>query len=422
MKKKAVLLVDCNSFFVSCERVFRPDLKHQPVIVLSSNDGCAVARSPEAKKLGIEMGAPFFKIRDLIYQHKVRVFSSNFPLYGDLSARVMETLSQFTPEMEIYSIDEAFLHLTPLALKSEEELMEYAHKIRATVYQHTGIPTSVGLAPTKVLAKIATDVAKSQGLEAFSLMQTTEQERILPQIPVERIWGVGRKSALKLRGHGIKTAKQLKEAPEALIQKILTVQGRRIQEELREAHAIAPDSLTEGRKQVLCSRSFGQPITEKEELEQAVAQYVTRATERLRKQGSVAGGLTVFTHTNRFKDPDYFAMSSLTLETPTSSTSLLIKKSFELLEKIFTEGLSYKKAGVMLFNLQDKSERQMGLFGAEETLAQEKILEVVDKINKSFGSDTLKWAACGTDKPWATLCENKSPAYTTRWEEILKVH
>lgn len=416
-----IALVDCNSFYCSCERAFNPALQGQPVVVLSNNDGCVIARTDEAKALGIAMGVPVFKIKDLIKKHKVKVFSSNFTLYGDLSARVMQTLSEFTPELEVYSIDEAFLALN---VKNEQQAVELSQEMVRRVYQYTGIPICVGLGPTKVLAKVANRIAKKhkkQTKGVFSLVHPETRRLQLSRFPVEDIWGVGRKSAAKLQSHNIKTAWQLSQSNEKFVQKLLSIQGRRIVKELNAQPCLSMDLIFEPQKNILSSRSFGKPIQELEDLKQAVANHITTAGEKLRRQGSVAGFLSVFIRTSPFKNaPQYFNSVTLSLETGTCVTHKLIHKAFMLLESIYKPGYDYKKCGILLGDLRQKAPNQMSFFEQADSPKDEQLMRTLDQINKHYGKNTLKYAACGINPFWRMLSEMKTKGFTTRWSELIE--
>lgn len=414
-------LVDCNSFYCSCERVFNPKLRNQPVIALSNNDGVTISRTDEAKALGIKMGDPYHKIQYLIKKHNIYVYSSNYTLYGDMSARVMKILSQFTPEIEIYSIDEAFLNLAGM-----NAFESYGLKIAKTVQQWTGIPVGVGIGPTKVLAKVANKIAKGQKhiSPVFDISARDTQEYILRTFPVEDIWGIGHRSAEKLKNLGIHTAKDLRDADLDDIQKVLTIVGRKIALELRGFSCLALELVAENKKQIISSRSFGRPIFKLDELKEAVSHYVSRAAEKLRSQNSVCGHLQVFVHTNPFKQvTQYYNSTSVKIMTPTSTTSSLIKAAFVGLEKIFQDGIEYKKAGVMLSDLRQPDKIQFSLYDdAGIYFRDAELMKVVDKINHTFGSNTLQVAACGTKPLWAMRSNLRSPCYTTRWSDLLQIN
>lgn len=422
MKQKEVFaLVDCNSFYCSCERVFQPQYNKRPIIVLSNNDGCAVARTDEAKALGIEMGAPYFKIKDICKKNNVLVFSSNYTLYGDMSRRVMTLLSEFTPELEVYSIDEAFLSLKGF----NRNLTDYGIEIKSTIKQQTGIPVSVGLASTKVLAKMANKMAKKGAFKSvgvLSLESESQIDELLGQFPVEDLWGIGRKSAEKLKSLNIRTARHLRDANELMIQKVLTIQGRRIVKELKGESCIDLQLSDPDKKQIISSRSFGRSVLSLHEIQESVANHISTAAEKLRRQNSLCKTLMVFIHTNRFKNtPQYYNSGIINLTTGTSITNKLIKSSFQILDSIYKEGFEYKKCGVMLADLYPQTHSQTDLFGLHDTTNEELQMEVLDKINLYHDKGTLKFAACGVNQFWKMLSEMKSPCYTTRWSDLLSI-
>lgn len=424
MKKSVFALVDCNSFFCSCERLFRPQLKKTPVIVLSNNDGCVVSRTDEAKKLGIPMGAPYFKIKEFCRKNNVAVFSSNYALYGDLSHRVMKTLSEFSPEMEIYSIDEAFLSLTGF---EEKRLKEYGQKISETVYRDVGIPVSVGIAPTKVLAKIANYWIKknkivTQGVMNLQSFTELELEDLLRKVPVEEVWGVGRKSTEKLQARQIRTAFDLQKASPHTVQKILTITGRRLQRELSRESCLPLELISEDKEQIISSRSFGRPVVTLELLKEAVASHVSNASERLRKQKSITRALSVFIQTNPFKQgPQYSNSSSVQIPSGSAVTPKLIRLAHQALERIFKEGYEYKKAGVIFMDIQKKDFSQLDFFGDHDSATEVQLMQTLDQVNQEEGRGILKYAACGIDPEWKMLSDMKSPNYSTRWRELLEV-
>lgn len=423
MKQSPIFaLVDCNSFYCSCERVFRPDLINKPVVVLSNNDGCIVARTDEVKALNIPSWVPYFKVKDELKKHKVHVFSSNYTLYGDLSGRVMSTLSQFVPEMEVYSIDEAFLSMTGM---QKMNLTGYAKEIRKTVLQNTGIPTCIGIGPTKVLAKVANKVAKKDKIKTegvINLLDTDLRNQILKAFPVEDIWGVGKQSAKKLHEHKIKTAWQLKNADPSYIQRFLTVVGSRIVKELDGISCIDLQTDIEDRKQIISSRSFGKQVTSLSELQESIANHVTTASEKLRKQNLKCNNVTVFIQTNPYKNtPQYHNSASMDLLSGTSVTPKLITHAFMLLNMIYQEKYEYKKCGIIFNGLYKATHQQMDFFGRFDSKEEDTLMEVLDGINKFHGKGSVKYAACGIDQFWKMLSEMKSPCYTTRWSELLSL-
>ncbi len=420
-------LVDCNNFYASCERVFNPKIKTDPVIILSNNDGCAVSMSSEAKELGIEIGTPIFKAQQLIKKHKVKIFSSNYALYGDLSRRVMDTLSLFTPEIEIYSIDESFLSLKGF----DKNLEEYGQKIKRTVKQWTGIPVSVGIAKTKTLAKIANRIAKKNkllnGVLDFTSLSEGEIDSYLEKTSVEQIWGIGRQNSSKLNQIGIYTALALKNAPDNWIKKNLGgVVGLRTVLELRGNSCITLDEgLSKEKKGITTSRSFGKPVEKLEYLEEAVSSYISRAAEKLRAQDSVANVISIYIKTNKHKknDKQYSNSISYKLPYPTSYTPELVSYAINLLRRIYRKGYSYKKVGVLLLDIiPDNNKIQMNLFAKQEKiLDNKKLMFDLDKINSKWGSNTLKLASNGTDKTnsnWRMKREFVSKRSTTCWNEI----
>jgi len=425
--KNSIALVDCDNFYVSCERVFTPRLKKKPVVVLSNNDGCIVARSPEAKALGIPMGAPFFQYQKLIQDHNVKVFSSNYALYGDMSKRVMETLKCFSPNVEIYSIDEAFLDLTGF---SDKNLIEHGTLIRKTIKQHIGIPVSIGIAPTKVLAKIATRIAKKdkarQGV--FDLTGHPNIDELLAIIAVEDVWGIGRQYTKLLNRQGILTARDLKYAPPKWIQKHLTIVGLRILKELNGESCIPFEELPPPKKGIACSRAFGKPIETLEEISEAVSEYVSRAAQKLRAQNSATSFLQVYVSTNPFKPvPQYINSITSTFLTPTSFTPELIQIAKECIKRIYKPGYQYHDAGVFLGGLVPQNRIQLSLFsqaGQKERNKKTDLMATVDKVNKRWGKNTIQIASQGIKKPWKMNQSFTSTHYTTQWEEIplVKAH
>jgi DNA polymerase V len=422
MSERIFALVDCNSFYCSCERVFKPSLNNKPVIVLSNNDGCCVARTDEVKKLGIKMGAPYFQIKDFCKKNDVAVFSSNYALYGDMSRRVMKTLADFAPELEVYSIDEAFLSFNGF---KKEGLVKYSHEIRAQVKQFTGIPVSIGIGPTKVLAKLANNFAKknkesTQGV--VSLYDFVNHDVLLKQVLVEDLWGVGRKSAEKLKALNIKTACDLKYSNERVIQQIMTITGRRIVEELRGISCISLELDQTDKKQIVSSRSFGRQVYKLEELKEAIANHVSTAAEKLRKQDCITKSLLVFVQTNPFKNvPQYYNSATMNIMSGTFVTNKLINKAFLCLESIYKEGFEYKKVGVILSEIEKKSLSQLDFFRTHDNPQDDILMKTLDAINEVEGRGTLKFAACGIDHFWKMLSEMKSPNYSSRWADLLHV-
>jgi DNA polymerase V len=417
--KPIFALVDCNNFYVSCERVFNPKLAGKPVIVLSNNDGCAVARSEEAKAIGIQMGAPAFKIRSLLDAHHVHVFSSNYALYGDMSRRVMQTLSEMAPAIEIYSIDEAFLDLTAIC---SENPAEYGRRIRKTVKQWTGIPVSVGIARTKTLAKIANRIAKKspQANGVMDLIDSPFLEEALDRIAVADIWGIGSKSTQKLKKYGIHTALSLAKMDERWIQKLMGINGARIVKELQGIPCYGFDDSPPPKKGIGVSRTFYSEIDNFDDLKTAVSGYMCRAAEKLRAQKSVANVIMVFAATNRFKTHYDFHMATAALPVPTSDTTELIRYTDQCLRQVYKDNIHYKKAGVFLSGLVSADRVQAGLFDRTDRSKAKCLMETLDHINAKIGSGALRYAAAGltAKEKWRTISRQRSPAYTTDWKHI----
>jgi len=417
---KVYALVDCNSFYVSCERVFRPDLWGKPVIVLSNNDGNAVALSREVKALGVPFGAPYFKMKDLIEKHQIAVFSSNYTLYGDLSQRVMDVLSTFSPDMEIYSIDEAFLTLESKNLEAQ------GRAIRETVYRWTGIPVSVGIAHTKTLAKAANRIAKKQpeARGVFDLTDRSIHNEILDSLSPDEIWGVGQQYAKKLGRFGIKTARQLRDADEKWIKKQMTIMGLRTVMELRGHPCIPLDQAPGPKKGIISSRSFGSPLEDLLQLQEALASYGARAAEKLRAQKSLATHVGVFIMTNRFKplEPQYSKGATYELPVPTAYTPTIIHFAKRILDSIYRKGFRYKKLGIMIPGIIREDEQQLSLFyPTKERKVTSELMETIDRINKTMGRQTLHFASEGIEQPWQMRREFLSPRYTTHWDEIFEI-
>ncbi len=420
-------LADCNNFYVSCERVFDPTLWNAPVVVLSNNDGCVIARSNEAKTLGIAMGEPAFKRESFFKRNNVRVFSSNYALYGDMSNRVMRTLARFTPEMEIYSIDEAFLDFTAMPCA---DLESYVRGMRRTVGQWTGIPISVGFAPTKTLAKIANRFAKKHPDTGgvFDLATRMADKRfvdsVLDQVEVGDVWGVGRRYTRMLARHGVFTARQLRDLDDWFVQKKMTVAGLHTVLELRGTPCVPMEHEPPAKKAIVSSRSFGRPVSNAEEMREAVAAYVSRALEKLRGQKGVAGHITVFLMTNPHKPgPQYANSFTARMPVPNASTPEWIILAHRCLERIYKPGYSYKKAGVMLTDIEREDTRQLSLLANPKSEERgRELMRMLDRVNAKWGRGTLQYAAAGLGRPWTMRQLRKSPRFTTSWQEIPVVH
>ncbi len=420
--KKLFALVDCNNFYASCERLFRPGLNGKPVVVLSNNDGCIVARSNEAKALGIPMGEPLYKAQHLIAKHKVHVFSSNYALYGDLSHRVMETLHQMEPEVEVYSIDEAFI---ALPVTKEWDRVKYAGELRERIRKNVGIPVSIGLAATKTLAKIANSVAKKQTQfnGVFDLVDRSQIDHVLEKIEVNDVWGIGRRSTEKLHSHGIYTALDLKRADETRIRKLLTVVGARTVMELNGISCISLENAPACPKSIITSRSFGHPVTDIDNLREAVITFVSIAGEKLRKQGVEAGALNLFITTGPFDEQaQYSNNQTIVLPQPSSSTPELIAAALQGLKSLYRPGYRYRKAGVMLTEIlkQDRYKQQdLFSFSQPTTSEDKRLMTALDRINGKWGRQTIQYGmTTAENKPWMMQQTRKSPAYTTSWHEL----
>ncbi len=413
-------LVDCNNFYVSCERVFNPSLEKKPVVVLSNNDGCVIARSQEAKKLGIRMGAPAFLFEDLLKKHGVRMCSSNYPLYGDLSHRVMDTLRRFVPEMEVYSIDEAFLRLTGIA---GVELTDYVRGVQAGVKRWTGIPVSIGVGPSKTLAKLSNKIAKrDEGYGGvFNIREHPFAGELLETVKVEDVWGIGRRYAALLNRNGITTARQLRDAPDRWVKKHLTVVGLRLVWELRGTACIPLEEQPPPKKAVACTRSFGRQVESAEEMREAVAFFTTRTAEKIRAQGSAASCLQVFIATDRFRAdlPQYSNSVTAKLPSATAYTPELIRHAHRCLDAIYRPEYRYKQAGVILSGIVAAGDLQRGLFDPPGRERRDRaLMDTVDRINRAMGRDTVRCGAEGLQKPWRMRQRKLSPRYTTRWSDI----
>lgn len=418
-----IALVDCNNFYVSCERVFNPKLEGVPVVVLSNNDGCAVARSNEVKALGIKMGEPWFKMERFAKQHGIIALSSNYTLYGDMSARVMSILSAFSPMQEIYSIDECFLDLNGFA---PESLADYGQKIRQTVKRNVGIPVCVGIADTKTLAKLANHCAKkgfagSNGVCDFGLLNDSERGKLFANIPVGDVWGVGRKITETLLTLNIKTVEDLRTvSPERIRSQFSVVLVRTLQE-LNGVPCIELENAGTPRQQIMVSRSFGTSVTALEGLSESVAYFATSTAGKLRQDGSVASSVCVYVHTNPFKEnePQYQQSKIVPLGQPSDNTATLVNAAIAGLKAIYRGGFRYKKSGVMLMGLQPKGSIQPTLFdNPVEQAKSDNLMHVMDAINRKMGQGSLTIAASGLGHGWAMRRERKSPNYTTDWNEL----
>ena len=398
--KNKIALVDCNSFYVSCERLFNPSIIKKPVVVLSSNDGCVISRSTEAKTLGIKMGEPYFKVEKIVRKNEVKVFSSNYSLYGDISRRVMKTLKQFSPQIEIYSIDEAFLNLSSI---KDEDLLEYGKKIRKTVLKWTGIPTSIGIATTKTLSKIANHIAKKEKPGVINLVNSEQTDNFLMKIKISDVWGVGPQLTKLYIKNEISTAYQLKNVPNSWIKKNTNVFGSRTAMELKGISCITLDVYQEKRKNCCVSRSFGKKVTKLEELKESITTHCLNAAEKIRNDNQTAKKITVFIRTSPFqKDENYYAKTKdVDLPLRTNDSIELIKESLNALKLIYKKGYRYQKTGIILSGLKDINIYEKNLFSKFNN--EEKrinLMKAIDYTNIKYGRNALSIAQAGLKKGW----------------------
>ncbi|GAB3483455.1 translesion error-prone DNA polymerase V subunit UmuC [Marinomonas epiphytica] len=420
--KHVFALVDCNNFYASCEKLFRPDLKHKPVVVLSNNDGCVIARSQEVKALGLKMGAPLFSIREQIRRHHITCFSSNYALYADMSNRVMNLLEQEAPNVEIYSIDEAFLELT--GVESLKDYESFARNMKQKIDSWTGITVGVGIAPTKTLAKLANHAAKTYPATkgVVDLLATHRQRKLMSLVDVKEVWGVGRRLSEKLRTMGIHTALDLADSDPRELKRQFSIVLERTIHELNGTSCLELENIPTTKKQIICSRSFGHRITLKSELGEAIAEYVSRAAEKLREEKQLAKVIQVFIRTGGFNpnEPAYNKALSIELTYPTNDTRTLLAAANSLFEKIFQPGFRYAKAGVMLSDFYASNRLQEDLFHNTPPSGASKLMQVIDTINQS-GLGNVFFAAQGVTPQWSMKREYLSPAYTTKWKDIPSV-
>lgn len=416
-------LIDCNNFYASCERLFRPELEGKPVIVLSNNDGCFISRSDEVRQLGIPMGAPYFKWKDEIERVGAHVFSANFSLYGDISNRVMRILSSYSDKMEIYSIDEAFLYFQDI---DDEHLTKMAEEIRVKVKKWTGIPISIGIGNTKTLAKLSNRIARLQNpynTGVYNICKVVDQDTVLSKLPVDMIWGIGRQSALKLQMHGVKSVLDLKNLSDLWLKDKMGIVGMRIAWELRGISCIALEEVRPIKKGITSSRSFGRPITTLKELRESIATYTSRASEKLREDRCLAGYIQVYVLTDRFKKENYYSNSySIPLPRPTAYTPELSRYAIRALNEIYKPKQKYKKAGILLTGIVPDTESQLNLFIDPATNKKNKqLMKAFDAINSRYGRHVVRFAAEGTTQLWSNKSEQRSPSYTTEWRSLVMV-
>ena len=418
---KVFALVDCNNFYASCERVFNPKLEGKPVVVLSNNDGVIISRSDEAKALGINMGTPVFDIVEKLKKNNVHIFSSNYTLYGDLSQRVMSTLASLSPEIEIYSIDEAFLELTGIP---NIKLNDFGANIKQTIDKWIGIPVTVGISSTKTLAKLANHYAKEhfKDVGVFDMCSQESITEVLKNTLVKVIWGIGEMHAKFLNNNNINTAYDFSLADEKWIKKHMSVMGERTVLELRGQACYSLEDLPSGKKGILTSRSYGKALENYEDIEEATATFVAALGTKLRKQNSCATAITVFLMTNKFASgPRYVNGKSIQLPTPTNNSSELIHYSVLALKSLYRKGYKYKKSGIIATYLIPADHVQSSLWNPTDRSKSKKIMDVVDKLNMELGRNKIKFAIQGTNNNWKMRQERLSPCYTTKWEDLLEV-
>ncbi len=416
---KKIALVDCNSFYVSCERLFNPRIRKKPVVVLSNNDGCIISRSNEAKALGIKMGEPYFKARDIILKNKVEVFSSNYSLYGDLSRRVMRTLKRFNSDIEVYSIDEAFMDLSNY---TDTEVESVGREIRQTVLKWTGIPTSIGIAKTKTLCKVANHIAKKKQSGVTSLIGIENLDPILEKVEINDVWGVGRQLTKFYQKNGIYNAKQLKNKSNTWIKKSSNVLSSRTAMELRGVPCIDIETTQTKRKSCVVSRSFGKRIETFQELKEAVANYCLNASEKIRSESLVAKAITVFVRTSPFQRNFGYYSNSKTVDFPiaTNNSIEIVKTAVASLESIFKNGYRYQKAGVMLTGLSN-ADGKKNLFSSEKDEKINSLMRSMDNTNYRYGRATLSLASAGVHKKWNMRRQYSSKIDTADFYSLPKI-
>ncbi len=403
---RKIALIDCNSFYVSCERLFNPKIRKKPVVVLSNNDGCIISRSNEAKALGIKMGEPYFKEKNIIIKNNVQVFSSNYSLYGDISRRVMRTLKRFNSDIEVYSIDEAFLDLSNF---SDSEVQDVGHEIRNVVLKWTGIPTSIGIAKTKTLSKVANHIAKKKQSGVVSLIGIENIDPILEKVKINDVWGIGKQITKFYQQNGIYNAKQLKNKSNTWIKKSSNVLSSRTAMELKGISCIDLEATNSKRKSCVVSRSFGQKVENFQELKEAIAGYSLNASEKIRSESLVAKSITIFIRTSPFQNSYSFYSNSKTIDLPiaTNNSIEIVKASLNALETIFKNGYRYQKAGVILSRLSDSINSQ-NLFSSERDEKINNLMKSIDSTNYKYGRSTLSLASAGVQKRWSSKRQHYS--------------
>ena len=416
---KKIALIDCNSFYVSCERLFNPKIRKLPVVVLSNNDGCIISRSNEAKALGIKMGEPYFKARNIIIKNNVQVFSSNYSLYGDISRRVMRTLKRFNSKIEVYSIDEAFLDLSNF---SDKEVKDVGKEIRNTVLQWTGIPTSIGIAETKTLSKVANHIAKKQKSGVVSLVNIKDLDPILEKVEVRDIWGVGKQLSKFYIKNGIYNAKQLKNASNTWIKKTKNVLSSRTAMELRGVPCIEIETKQAKRKSCCVSRSFGKKVEKLRELKESVTSYCLNAAEKIRSESLVCKSITVFIRTSPFQNKGIFYSNSKTIDFPiaTNNSIEIVKNALKGLDLIYKDGFKYQKAGIILSGLSD-SEKGNSLFKSTKDERIKNLMQSIDNTNYRYGRSTISLASAGINKKWSMRRQYSSKIDTADFYSLPKI-
>ena len=416
---KKIALIDCNSFYVSCERLFNPKIRRLPVVVLSNNDGCIISRSNEAKALGIKMGEPYFKARNIIIKNNVQVFSSNYSLYGDISRRVMRTLKRFNSKIEVYSIDEAFLDLSNF---SDKEVKDVGKEIRNTVLQWTGIPTSIGIAETKTLSKVANHIAKKQKSGVVSLVNIKDLDPILEKVEVRDVWGVGKQLSKFYIKNGIYNAKQLKNASNTWIKKTKNVLSSRTAMELRGVPCIEIETKQAKRKSCCVSRSFGKKVEKLRELKESVTSYCLNAAEKIRSESLVCKSITVFIRTSPFQNKGIFYSNSKTIDFPiaTNNSIEIVKNALTGLDLIYKDGFKYQKAGIILSGLSD-SEKGNSLFKSTKDERIKNLMQSIDNTNYRYGRSTISLASAGINKKWSMRRQYSSKIDTADFYSLPKI-
>jgi len=418
--QQSIALVDCNSFYASCERIFNPKLLGKPIVVLSNNDGCIITRSAEAKALGIKMGEPYFKAKKIIEKNNVEVFSSNYSLYGDISQRVMEILLGFSPDVEIYSIDEAFLSFKGF---KNCELSKYCKYIKKTINQWVGIPVSIGIGSTKTLSKIANHLAKKN--EEYEGICFLKEKKFIDEAlnitEIGEVWGIGKRMSNFLRKNNVYTAKQFTHLNRNWVRKNMGLFGEKTQLELQGVSCLGIGLTTTSKKSCCVSRSFSRPIEKVEELKESIANYGSRVAEKIREENLIAQSMSVFILTNYFnrREKQYSNSIKLQLDYPTNNSMLIVKRAVQGIDRIFKQGYRYKKAGIILYELHNSSSVR-GLLDYDRSRS-ESLMKSFDEINYRYGSSTLKIAAEGVQENWCMQRKKISPCYTTRFNEIMVV-